>query len=195
MAKTKTSTDEKFENQDFDLFDALAAIDRKDYGYYDRLTDEQKKNFVPFMLIKWLSAVKSNPTIQQFHVLSTNEFANKHLFNENVIQNPKLQWLMLCAAGLGQGKQFHQWIPQIKESIGDLRDKAKTTEIFDYYKKVYKDIDESILKEMSKQFVEQQNKKVYLAKLYPDLKIDDVEVLSQFVTDADISKYEQDNGN
>jgi hypothetical protein len=195
MAKVQTPSDEKFEKQDFDLFDALSAIDRKDYGYYDRLTDEQKKKFVPFMLIKWFSSVKSNPTLQQFHVLSTNEFANKHLFNENVIQNPKLQWLMLCAAGLGQGKQFHQWIPQVKESISDLRDKAKPGEIFDYYKKVYKDVNESTLKEISQLYVEQQNKKVYLAKLYPDLKIDDIEVLSQFVTDADILKYEQDNGN
>ena len=114
MAKQKTPTDEKFEKIDFDLFEALAAIDRKDYGYYDRLTEEQKKKFTPFMLIKWFSAVKASIPIQQYHLLSTNEFANKHLFNENIYKNPKLQWLMLCAAGLGNGKQFHQYI-KIKE--------------------------------------------------------------------------------
>jgi len=36
MAKAKVSADEKFEKQDFDLFEALSAIDNKDYGYYDR---------------------------------------------------------------------------------------------------------------------------------------------------------------
>lgn len=110
MAKAKTPIDEKFEKIDFDLFEALSAIDRKDYDYYDRLTDEQKKKFNPFMLLKWMSAVKAVPAIQQFHVLSVNEFANKYTFNEAVGKHPKLQWLMLCASGLGNGKQFHQYI-------------------------------------------------------------------------------------
>lgn len=126
MAKTKTPIDEKFEKQDFDLFEALAAIDRKDYGYYDRLTEEQKKKFSPFMMIKWLSGVKASLPVQQYHILSTNEFANKHLFNEHIYKNPKLQWLMLCASGLGQGKQFHQYI---KSKDMDKDEKIKFLEI------------------------------------------------------------------
>ena len=31
--KAKTPTDEKFEKQDIDLFDALSALDKKDYEY------------------------------------------------------------------------------------------------------------------------------------------------------------------
>lgn len=38
MAKEKLSADEKFTKQDFDLFEALTAIDKKDYAYYDRLS-------------------------------------------------------------------------------------------------------------------------------------------------------------
>ena len=37
--KKNTPVDEKFEAQDFNLFDALTAMDKKDYGYYDRLTE------------------------------------------------------------------------------------------------------------------------------------------------------------
>ncbi len=43
MAKATTPVDEKFEKQDFDLFEALNAIDNKDYEYFDRLTPEQQK--------------------------------------------------------------------------------------------------------------------------------------------------------
>lgn len=139
MAKKATPTEEKFEKQDFDLFEALAAIDRKDYGYYDRLTEEQKKKFSPFMTIKWMSAVKASGSLQQFHALSTNEFANKHLFNENVIKHPKLQWMMLCASSLGQ-KQFHHYIKPNKQSEGNL--------IEEYLKKLYpsmKDTDLQLL--------------------------------------------------
>ena len=38
MARTKTPADEKFEKQDFNLFEAIAAIDKKDYGYYKKNT-------------------------------------------------------------------------------------------------------------------------------------------------------------
>ena len=137
MAKAKIPTEEKFEKQDFDLFEALAAVDRKDYGYYDRLTEEQKKKFNPFMLIKWMSAVKSDTAIQQFHVLSVNEFTNKYFFNENVIKNPKLQWLMLCSSGLDKGKQFHQYIKPSKNTSTDIKDYLQS--IYPYMKQ--QDID------------------------------------------------------
>lgn len=58
MAKAKTPIDEKFEKIDFDLFEALAAIDRKDYGYYDRLTEEQQRKFSPYMMVRWMSSMK-----------------------------------------------------------------------------------------------------------------------------------------
>ena len=54
MARVKTPVDEKFEKQDFNLFEAIAAIDKKDYGYYDRLTTEQQRKFVPFMMVHWI---------------------------------------------------------------------------------------------------------------------------------------------
>jgi hypothetical protein len=60
MAKEKVATDEKFDKQDFDLFEALSALDKKDYGYYDRLTTEQQKKFVPFMMLHWMSAIKGS---------------------------------------------------------------------------------------------------------------------------------------
>lgn len=120
MAKTKTPTDQKFEKVDFDLFEALAAIDRKDYGYYDRLTEEQQRKFSPYMMVRWMSSMKGSSALQQYHVLSVNEFANTHLFSEFVGKHPKLQWLMLCASGLGNGKQFHQFLKANKLDDDDL---------------------------------------------------------------------------
>jgi hypothetical protein len=195
MSKTKTPTDEKFEKIDFDLFEALVALDKKDYGYYDRLTEEQQKKFVPFMMIKYLSALKGRTDLQQFHVLSTNEFANKYFLSENIHKHPKLQWLMLCSASLGAGKQFHPWIPQIKESVSKLKDKAVAKDIKEYYKKVYPKADDDTLDEFSKYYTLQQHKKVYLAEKFPSLKLDDIAVLAEFVSDEDIKKYEQEHGN
>lgn len=193
MAKAKTPTDEKFEKIDFDLFEALSAIDRKDYGYYDRLTEEQKKKFVPFMLIKWISVIKSNPKLQTYYILATNDFANRYLFNESVMRHPKLQWYMLCTVGLGS-KQFHQWIPQIKESVSKLKEKPKLDEISDYYAKVYPSVDKKLIKEISQQFVNEYTKKQFIANEYPSMKMDEIEVLSAIISDNDIEEYEKQKG-
>lgn len=191
----KTSSDEKFQDIDFPLFDAIAAIDRKDYYYFDSLTAEQQKKFVPWMLLHWISSVKANTSLQQFHLLSTEEFANKHMFNENISNHPKLQWMMMCAAGLGQGKQFHQWIPHIKEKVSKLKEKAVTKDIHEYYTKIYKNLSENELKELSKAFVKEQTRKVYLAETFPNLKFDELEILNDIVTDDEIKKYQEETGN
>ena len=193
--KQATPTDEKLEKQDIDLFEVLAAIDRKDYDYYDNLSPEQQKKIIPFMLIKWMSAVKANEGIQRYYTMSVNEYANKHLFNEHVQQHPKLQWLMLCASSPGLGKQFHQWIPQIKEKVSELKEPATLKDTKDYYKKIYTKASDDDITAVSEVFVSEQKKKMYLAAKYPYMKFEDVEILANLVTDEDIEQYERDSGN
>ena len=188
--------DEKLENQDFNLFEALAALDKKDYGYYDRLTPEQQRKFEPFMLIKWLSYVKGSGDIAGYYVMSIEYNANKYLFNEYIYKkHTKLQWLMLCAASPGLGKQQRQWLPQIKERVSLLKNPAELKDIKEYFTKIYPKANTEDITEYSKEFVKGQKKKVYLAEIYPHLKIADIEVLSQTVTDEDITQYEKDRGN
>ena len=195
MAKEKLSADEKFEKVEFDLFDAIAAIDRKDYSYYDRLTPEQQKKFVPFMMLHWVSAIKGSEGLSRYYVMSTNEYANKYLFNENVMKHPKLQWLMLCSASPGMGKQFHQWIPHIRERISKLKESPKTKEIKDYYKKIYPKSSDSDLNLVTEVFVDNHRKKMYIAAKFPEMKFDEIELLSEIITDEDIKNYEEAFGN
>ena len=195
MAKEKVQADEKFENQDFDLFQALIAIDKKDYGYYDRLTAEQQKKFVPFMMVHWVSAVNGNKDVQSYYLQSTDYHANKYLFNENVQKHPKLQWLMLCSASPGVGKQFHQWIPHIKDKVSKLKEKPKTKDIKEYFKKIYPKVSDSDLTLLSEGYVDEHRKKMYLANKFPNLKFDEIETLSDLITDQDIEDYEKDWGN
>jgi hypothetical protein len=192
---TKTPTDEKFQNQDFDLFEALKALDKKDYGYYDKLTPEQQKKFVPYMMLLWMSAIKGNEGIQRYYIMAVNEYANKYFFNEFVQKHPKLQWMMLCAASPGLGSQFHQWIPNIKERVSKLQEPAKLKDIKEYYKKIYPKASNDDVSAVSEQFVIEHKKKCYLASKFPNMKFDDIELLSGLVTDKDIEEYERDSGN
>jgi hypothetical protein len=192
---TKTPVDEKFEKVDFDLFDALAAMDKKDYGYYDRLTEEQQKKFVPYMMTHWMSAIKGNAGLSSYYLMNTDYTANRHLFNEYVQKHPKLQWLMLCAASPGLGKQFHQWIPHLSGKIAQLKESPKEKDIRDYFTKIYPKASGANLYAISEEFVTTQKKKVYLANEFPHLKIEDIETLAVITTDTDIAQYEKDHGN
>lgn len=195
MAKEKVSKEEKFEKVDLDLFEVLAALDKKDYTYFDKLTEEQQKKFVPFMMIHWMSAIKGNEGLSRYYVMSTNEYANKYLFNEVVQKHPKLQWLMLCASSPGLGKQFHQWIPHISSQVSKLKSPAKAKEIKEYFAKIYPKTDSNTLQEFAEEFVRDHKRKVYLSEVFPNLKIEDIETLNQIVTDSDIEQYEKDRGN
>lgn len=195
MTKEKVTTSEKFEKTDFDLFEALAAIDKKDYAYYDRLTLDQQKKFVPFMMLHWISATKSNANAQKAFLKNTDIFANKYMFSEFVQKHPKLQWLMLVAASPGVGKQFHQWIPHIKDKVSKLKEKPKKKEIKDYYQKVYPRAASSDINEIADVFLEVHEKKMYLADRFPEMKFDEIDLLSEIITDDTIEAYEKAWGN
>jgi hypothetical protein len=195
MAKEKVSQDEKFEKQDFDLFEALLAIDKKDYAWFSKLSEEQKKKFVPYMMLHWVSAVKGSGEVQQYYLQSVDYHANKYYFNETIQKHPELQWLMLCAASPGIGKQYHQWIPHLKDKMTKLKEPAKIKEVKEYFQKIYPKTDSGSLDELAKSFVDTQKKKMYIATIYPNLKYQDIEILAELVTDDEIKQYERDQGN
>lgn len=193
MAKAKIPVEEKFTHQDIDLFGALEAIDRKDYGYYDRLTDDQKKKFVPFMLLQWMSSSKGSN--QRELLQNVNRVANRYLFNEYVQKHPKLQWLMLCSASINKGKMFHQYVPQLSSEVKNLRNPTNIKDATDFFTKIYPKANQSDIKEFATMFVEEHSKKCYLAQVYPNLKLTDIEILSQMVTHEDIKQDKRDRGN
>ena len=195
VTKVKTPADEKLDRQDFDLFDALAAMDRKDYGYLESLTEEQQRKFVPFMMTHWMSAIQAKGDIAGYYVRSVDHYANMHLFNEIVQKHPKLQWLMLCAASPGQGKQFHKWIPHLSTKVSLLKEQAKNADVKEYFTKIYPKASASDITEFASAFVIDQRRKCHLADLFPNLKHCDIEALNQVITDAEIEQYEKDRGN
>ena len=192
---TKKIKDELFDKQDFNLFEAIEALDKKDYGYYDRLSPEQQRKFSPYMLLHYMSSVKGSTDLQNYCLRSVDHYANKYVFNELVSKHPKLQWLMLCASSPGLGKQFHPWIPQVRQRVSKLQEAAKPKEIKEYFSKVYKKVDEDTLKELADVFVQQQKRKMHLANKFSTLKLDDIDVLNDVVTDQDIQRYDEESGN
>lgn len=195
MKKENISTDNKLENQTVNLFDVLAALDRKDYTYYEKLNETQKKSINFYMLLHWMSAIKGNKDVQSYYLQSVDYHANKYMFNEEIQKHPNLQWLMLCSASPGMGKQFHQWIPHIKDRVAKLHEKPKNTDIKEYFKKIYPNTTDDDINSMSQLYIDKHQKKMYIAKAFPDLKFDEIELLSDLITYDDIKNYEEECGN
>ena len=93
----------------------MRCFDEKDRDFYDSLTDEERKKFSNYLMIRWGSAVHGSRELQEFYVVATNERLNKHFYAVN--RHPKLQWLMATSVSPGMGVHRHQWIaPKKKES-------------------------------------------------------------------------------
>lgn len=102
----------------------MREFDLKNREFYDELTDEERKKFSNYLMLRWGSSVQGSREIQEFYLIATNERLNRHFFAIN--RHPKLQWLCATAVSPGLGAQRHQWIaPKKKEGSTGAGSKKK----------------------------------------------------------------------
>jgi hypothetical protein len=91
----------------------MAAYDRKDRDYYDKFTDEERKQFSTYLMLRYGASVGGNKDLQAYYLMATNKFVNKHFFDLN--KHAKLQWLMCTTVSPNMGNQFHYWLAAKKK--------------------------------------------------------------------------------
>lgn len=117
MATTKTKKEPK--KRALDLTRLLAAVDSKNYNFYDNLTEAELKEFSPFVLMRFVSNVNSNDRdIQEWFVEMTNEMVNKNHWDLSK-NHEKLHWLLYSAVGAGV-KSFHPYLPALKKELNKV---------------------------------------------------------------------------
>lgn len=92
-----------------DIFDVLAAVDRRDLGWLDRQPPEAKKEFAAPVVLRWASSVQG-PNAEHYLWL-VNEIANIDF--HTLYQHPELQYKLIAMCGVGKN-QRHQWITNAK---------------------------------------------------------------------------------
>lgn len=106
----------------------LAAIDKKDYGFYDRLKPEHQKQIAPFLLNRYVSLVKGTQELQAYYLVAGNQRVNCTYFE--LAKHPKLVWQLLCTVSPGIGTQFHQWVGHKKKDKNNSSKRIKEIERF-----------------------------------------------------------------
>ena len=91
------------------LNEMLLALDRRDRGWYSRLTDEQKKAFSPWLTMRYASSVQDNPVLEEHYLLHTNAFCNRNFSEISVKEHAELHWLTMQTVGVGR-KMLHPFI-------------------------------------------------------------------------------------
>jgi hypothetical protein len=127
----------------------MAAYDRKDRAYYDKFTDEQRKSFSTYLMLKYGANVSGSADLQAYYLMATNERVNKHFF-ELGAKHTKLQWLCCTSVSPQMGNQFHYWL-KAKKKEGDNKSQK------------------------------------FLAKLYPTMKSDEIDLLAKINDKRDLA--------
>ena len=85
----------------------MTQFDRKNREFYDELTDEERKKFSTYLMLRYGASVEGNTDLQEWYLRATNERMNMHFFDLG--KHPKLQWLLATTVSPGMGVQRHYW--------------------------------------------------------------------------------------
>ena len=108
----------------------MKGFDRKDRDYYDKLTDEQRKKFSTYLMLRWGSTVTGSSDLQAYYLISINENVNKNFFELG--KHPKLQWLMCTTVSPDMGYQNHYWLSAKK--------RGGNNKVYKFLEKMYPDM-------------------------------------------------------
>ena len=110
----------------------MRCLDTKDRTFYDSLSEEERKKFSTYLMIRWGSSVQGPSELQEYYLVATNERLNKHFFE--LSRHPKLQWLLATTVSPGMGSHRHQWIAPKKKDKGDNEIKKALMELYPAWK-------------------------------------------------------------
>ena len=97
----------------FELRNGLKAVDFRNKDYYDRIDDQEKSLYSPYMLMRYASCVSSKDKFYVEHYVEMiNECVNKHCFTLGS-KHKKLLWILTAMCGALK-QQFHPWIKPMK---------------------------------------------------------------------------------
>lgn len=107
-------------NQNLNIFEMLKALDARDKSYWDKLSPEARKEFSPYIMLRWASAIQdNNPILQEWYLTETNQTINANFWT--LSKHPKLVWLLMCQIGSTR-RVRHEYIKRNQ----DRKDKTLT---------------------------------------------------------------------
>lgn len=89
-----------------DIFEVLRQIDKGNYQFFDNLSEEEQKAFVPLITMRWMSGTSSDAQI-----LILNQYVNPYVFS--LFNHKALLFKLLNVASTGRSQRY-KWLGQKK---------------------------------------------------------------------------------
>ncbi len=99
-----TDTKKKKKESTLGLNRELPAMDFRDLDFYAKLTTDEKKELVPYVLMRFMSSSQGDAI---HHLTMVNDLVNVDF--STISKHPELQWKLLAICGTKR-KQYHPWI-------------------------------------------------------------------------------------
>ncbi len=91
-----------------DIKKELHGVDMRDKDAYNNWSDEERKSFSPYILMRYVSNVQGDKDVQEWFVEMTNELVNKNHWT--LSKNHKgLLWKLFAGCGTG-AKAYHPYL-------------------------------------------------------------------------------------
>ena len=111
----------------------MAQLDTKNRGFYDELTDEERKKFATYLMLRYAASVEGGADLQEWYLRATNERVNLNFFELG--KHPKLQWLLCTTVSPDMGRQRHYWqASKKKEGTGNSKSIKFLTKLYPHMK-------------------------------------------------------------
>lgn len=132
----------------------MTQFDRKNREFYDELTDEERKKFSTYLMLRYGASVEGTADLQEWYLRVTNERMNINFFDLG--KHPKLQWLLATTVSPGMGTQRHYWQGAKKKEGSNSKAVKFVTQLYPHMKQDEVELLASInttkeLKELAKQ--------------------------------------------
>lgn len=95
------------------LKNELYQLDTKNRNFVDELSDEERKKFSTYIMLKYCANVDGSADLQEWYLRATNERVNVNFFD--IGKHDKLQWLLCTSVSPDMGAQRHYWQPMKKK--------------------------------------------------------------------------------
>jgi len=110
----------------------MTQFDRKNREFYDELTDEERKKFSTYLMLRYGASVEGTADLQEWYLRVTNERMNINFFDLG--KHPKLQWLLATTVSPAMGTQRHYWQAAKKKEGSNSKAVKFITQLYPHMK-------------------------------------------------------------